>query len=229
MGDKHLAGQRHARPPRPGQIHRGSGREQPPEGAQPVTPDSPIEVVRSAYRIVRSEQFYTLDERGVITTQTGLIGIRARRADARYVVMIQAYAEDPRRGVLSVEAGPDCRIARLTEHDTGVIEVVLELNQPAQPDDPDVTTASYILHYHSDRRTDLLQFSNREPLDYHALRVQFSAAAAPASIWGFRGKFPETATTTGVQPLALNPAHFYHRDFSGPSNEYWGIAWKWDV
>ena len=205
-------------------------RQREAQDAVKITPDSPFEDIRAAYQIIEAEDLYVLNGSGVATTVTSLLRVRATHTDVRYVVGSYGYATDRRTGVISIDADVGCSVARTEEHETGVIDFVLELSREIEPSESDPFTLSFVAHTDTDKSIEpFLRSNTYAPLLRHALRVQFAPPALPTAIWWFRGAHHMETHMNQDRLLKLSPAGFYFRDFYELRDEYWGLAWRWDV
>jgi hypothetical protein len=196
---------------------------------EPITPDSPAEVIRGSYRLHSLDVAFQLDARGAVTAITMINKIQALETPVRYILQTAGYGADPRRGVLSFEPGANCEIAKVVEYDSGLLDVTLSLNEPAMPGDSALTEFAFTVRTQTDKRANpYLRFYTHNLQHHHAVRVQFTPGALPKDIWWFRGRSHLDVETAVKHQLAQNEANFYFCEFLNLRDEYFGVAWEWE-
>ncbi|MFJ4713311.1 helix-turn-helix domain-containing protein [Streptomyces sp. NPDC088785] len=194
-----------------------------------ITLDSSADEIAKSYRTDRVEHFYQFNELGVIDDFFAVVTVTPLQDGAIYYSFYQDYYADQRSGVLTVEAGMGCEIAKIEQGQGSLILPVLDYSKGIRGDEGSLTF-SYKVSVDSDVRTmPLLKWTATRDCSRFSIRVQFSRSCLPKRIRQFRGirsnehKFPP-------QPEHFLPDSangFYFWDFCGMRNENCGFAWDW--
>ncbi|GIH03260.1 hypothetical protein Rhe02_13270 [Rhizocola hellebori] len=199
---------------------------------EPITAESPPDLIRGSYRVEDSEAYYFVDQKRIIREQDVIYKIRAKDRDVPYFISRRIYYSDPTLNALSITAGVGCQLAR-TAHDlTGEEYILLELDAPARPQDTAPQTISLNVKVNSDvPSVPMVRYSSGPETARRAVRVKFSSPELPSRVWWFRSSrlSPWAEIDPGPdQLLARSPSGLYFWDFFDLENEYVGLAWNWD-
>lgn len=214
---------------------RGSGRSSqtnPDEDALArglADPASPESLLRRGYAIDANEDTAYFSPNRVPIKAIHQVVIRPLLSSAKLFVCRYGYDDDPRPGVLAVEAISGCEKVCVQESDYGVLDIVLEFDQ-GNLDNLGRCTLSWIVKYNTDMpATPDLKVGSRTRIPYISKRVQFAEPALPTKIWWFRDSDPLRAYVEPKpeQVISLNSAGYYFRDFVDVEGDLCGLAWNW--
>jgi hypothetical protein len=205
--------------------------DRPPVEAVPViTEDSDFAEIRSGYQIREYEAYYSLDQAGVIRKVHAIRKIRANYPGISLSSARFNYPADSRAGVVSIQAGHGCTLARSESTNTGYTSAVLRLSREINPADEHAHWMSFITTVDSDViALPVISYYARSMVTRYSIRLFFAESFQPQRIWRFRGmdRAVADARPRENQMLGYNPAGFYHWDFHNLHAEYVGIAWSW--
>ena len=195
-----------------------------------ITLESPVDEIASSYRTNCAEHFYRVDERGVIRESTAIVTVTPHQRDAIFYSCYQDYISDQRPGVLRVEGGMGCEVAKIEQGQGSLIVLYLDRSKAMTCDGSNSFTFSYKVTVGSNvRAAPLLRWGATRDCDRYSVRVQFSPACLPKNIRWFRGmrrdehKLPPQSN----QFLPDSPSGFYFWDFHDMRHENSGLAWEW--
>ncbi|MEU9242842.1 helix-turn-helix transcriptional regulator [Streptomyces sp. NPDC048385] len=197
-----------------------------------VTADSSSDEIGSAYRVEECEQYYHLDERGVIVEVNTICTVTPVRDTEFFGVWYQYFSG--KRGEIDVRAGMGCSVAQVREVGDAMNQFVLKLDRPLRVQDKEPRSISYRVLVTSDTPSKpLIRFEyQRDHVTRHAIRVQFTPPALPKEIWWGRGvsTYQLEADPEPAREFSLNGDAFYFRDYRNIApGERFGIAWRWGM
>ncbi|WP_156184699.1 helix-turn-helix domain-containing protein [Allosalinactinospora lopnorensis] len=201
-------------------------------GAYQVTPDSPAGEIREGYEVRESEAYYRIDERGVITEVDVIRMIAAVQPGVTLIAVAHNYHRDTGTGVLSIEPGVGCRLAKLRETGFGYLSAVFRMDRELNPGDGELYSLCYRVRVRSSiPARPLLRYRARTGNARYALRVLFTPPTLPQEVWWFSER-DVFATEAPAPPQSdrifpANPSGFYFRDFKRIDDLHSGIAWRW--
>jgi hypothetical protein len=208
--------------------HRGKAPAKD-DSRRPITLESPVDEIASSYRTDYVEHFYRFNEHGIINEFTAIVTVTPLQGDAIYYTFYQDYYADQRPGVLHVEAGMGCKVAKIEQGAGSLIVPYLNYSEGVKGGENSVTF-SYKVSVESDVRTmPLLKWTATRDCGRYSIRAQFAPSCPPKNLRHFRGmrsneyKFPPRSE----QFLPGSSNGFYFCDFYVMQHENCGLAWDW--
>ncbi len=196
-----------------------------------LTPDSDFHELRRLYQSEELDDHYLIGPNKAVLRATHIVRVRPLTPYSRYYVCSYGSAERGSKGVLTLQPGQGCELARLTETEKGTLHFVLDFN-PTGGDVTNLCEFTFAIDFHADEpmiRKPILRNSTRSGIRRVVKRVQFTEPALPSRIWWFQD-IELLETEDEPRPgriLPLNPSNFYFRDFTDLVDEYVGLGWDW--
>lgn len=196
-----------------------------------ITVDSPVSEILACYHADQREDYFRIDERGVVTEMTSITTLTPRSEDVWLFFNNFSYFADKRRGVLTAEGGMGCEVVKIDETDTGLIRIFLNIENAVRYG-PNSRTFTYKVRVKSDEPvTPILWHQETEGASSYSIRVQFTPPYLPEKIWRFRGSSTFNAEiepeADSVFPASSNGMYFW--DFHDLRAEYAGLVWRWQA
>lgn len=194
-----------------------------------ISADSPVDEIRANYRLEESGYRVRYDGRGVMKECLITNTVRPVAELLQFVNFGSAYLADRRRGVLHIETIAGCSIARRHENESGAVEVVLELEEPASDSNHQTHYALRLTVKSDERAQPLLRDYVKLPRRRHSFEVHFEGLAVPREVWNFRSTYlvDELRDPDPQRVILPSSEGIFACSFSDIAGEFIGMAWRW--
>jgi hypothetical protein len=177
-----------------------------------------------------ADSMYYVNELGVITEARFVLSVRAKQPDVTSFRTLHSYNFDPRRGVLTIEAGIGCTIYQIREAASGAIDVIVNFDRALQPTDREAHVVSYRLLIDSDKPAEpMVVYEPSGQVTRYTARVQFVDPNLVEEVRWFVTR-SNTEMRTSQDPAKVfspQPSGYYIKEFTDLMLEWaHGIAWK---
>lgn len=199
-----------------------------------ATADDPFSppAIKRRYSIEAKDASYFFNDRGIIEEVQLRYTIRAREPKTRLFYEGFRYRSEQRRGVLTIETGKGCQLARVKEGYDGAVKAFLLLDKELGPMDSEPYNFTFRIIVNSSVRAEPILFYmlGSATTRRYSLCAQFRTPSLPAQIWWFAVEGTTEAMMNEdaecIFPPDLN-GH-YSKEFSPLINgRCYGFGWLW--